>query len=59
MAEKNDCKSISYTYTEPTMFFEFAFKTAKLAHRSNILNTFVTNGYMTEDAVKKAFEILS
>jgi len=52
-AEKSNCRSISYTYTEPTMFFEFAFKTAKLAHRSNILNTFVTNGYMTEDAVKK------
>lgn len=52
-AEKNNCKSISYTYTEPTMFFEFAFKTGKFAHRSNILNTFVTNGYITEEALKK------
>lgn len=53
LAEKKNCRSISYTYTEPTMFFEFAFQTAKLAHRSNIMNTFVTNGYMTEDAIKK------
>lgn len=53
LAEKNDCRSISYTYTEPTIFFEFAFKTAKLAHRSNLKNTFVTNGYMTEEAVNK------
>ncbi|MDI6798847.1 MAG: radical SAM protein, partial [Candidatus Aenigmarchaeota archaeon] len=53
LAEKNNCKSISYTYTEPTIFFEFAYRTAKLAHRSNILNTFVTNGYITEDALKK------
>lgn len=58
MAEKNNCKSISYTYTEPTIFFEFAYKTAKLAHRSNIFNTFVTNGYMTEEAVKKISKYL-
>lgn len=58
LAEKNNCKSISYTYTEPTMFFEFAFKTAKLAHRSNIKNIFVTNGYMTTDAVKKIAKYL-
>jgi pyruvate formate lyase activating enzyme len=58
MAEQKNCKSISYTYTEPTMFFEFAYRTAKLAHRSNILNTFVTNGYMTEEAVKKIAKYL-
>lgn len=53
LAEKNGCKSIAYTYTEPTIFFEFAYKTAKLAKRNNIMNVFVTNGYMTEDAIKK------
>ena len=58
LAEKNGCKSISYTYTEPTIFFEFACKTAKLAHRSNIMNTFVTNGYMTDEAVKKISKFL-
>lgn len=58
LVKKNGCKSISYTYTEPTVFFEFAYKTAKLAHRSNIKNTFVTNGYMTDDAVKKIAKFL-
>lgn len=58
LAEKNNCKVISYTYTEPTIFFEFAYRTAKLAHRSNILNSFVTNGYMTEEAIKKIFKYL-
>lgn len=53
LAEKSGCKSISYTYTEPTIFFEFAYRAAKLAHRGNIKNTFVTNGYMTDDAIKK------
>jgi len=58
MAEENDCKSISYTYTEPTVFYEFAYKTAKLASRSNILNTFVTNGYMSIEAIKKIAKYL-
>ncbi len=53
LAEKNGCKVISYTYTEPTIFYEFAFRVAKLAHRSNILNAFVTNGYITPEALKK------
>ncbi len=53
LAQEKNCRTISYTYTEPTIFFEFAFRTAKMAHRSNIENTFVTNGYLTRDAVKK------
>ncbi len=50
-AIKGSCKSIAYTYTEPTIFFEFAFDTAKLAHAKGIKNVFVTNGYMTSEAV--------
>ena len=50
-AAKGNCKSIAYTYTEPTVFFEFAFDTAKLAHANGIKNVFVTNGYMTSEAV--------
>jgi len=41
-------KSIAYTYTEPTIFFEYAFDTAKLAKEKGLYNVFVTNGY-TED----------
>ena len=52
LAIAQDCKSISYTYTEPTVFFEFALDTAKLAHKKRIKNTFVTNGYMTPEAVR-------
>lgn len=47
-ALKNDCKSISYTYTEPTIFFEYAFDIAKLAKEEGLYNVFVTNGYMTK-----------
>ncbi len=41
------CKSISYTYTEPTIFFEYALDIAKLAKEEGLYNIFVTNGYMT------------
>lgn len=51
-AKAQGCKTISYTYTEPTVFFEFAFDTAKFAHKARIKNSFVTNGYMTPEAVK-------
>ena len=51
-AEKHHCRSISYTYTEPTIFFETAYDTARLAKQKGLYNIFVTNGYMTEKALK-------
>ncbi|MCS7120333.1 MAG: AmmeMemoRadiSam system radical SAM enzyme [Nitrososphaerota archaeon] len=51
-AENYECEGISYTYTEPTIFFEYAYDTAILAHEKGIFNTFVTNGYMTPEAVR-------
>ena len=50
-ATENHCESISYTYTEPTIFFEYAYDTAKLAKKADLKNVFVTNGYMTRDAL--------
>lgn len=46
------CKSISYTYTEPTIFFEYAFEAGKLAKEKGLYNIFVTNGYMTKEALE-------
>ncbi|MFH0748928.1 MAG: AmmeMemoRadiSam system radical SAM enzyme [Candidatus Bathyarchaeota archaeon] len=50
-AKRLHCDGISYTYTEPTTFFEWAFESAKLAHENSLFNTFVTNGYLTPEAV--------
>ncbi len=47
----NDAKSISYTYTEPTVYFEFAYDCAKLAVKRGIKNVFVSNGYMTKEVI--------
>ena len=41
------CASISYTYTEPTIFFEYAHDTARRAQKEGLKNIFVTNGYQT------------
>ncbi len=50
-AKAHRCQSISYTYTEPTIFFEYAHDTAKIAHEQGLGNNFVTNGYMTREAL--------
>jgi len=52
IAKRYNCKSISYTYTEPTVFFEIAYDTAKLATEAGLKNNFVTNGFMTAAALE-------
>ena len=52
-AVKFGCGSISYTYIEPTVFFEFAHECAQLAHERGIKNVFVSNGYTSSEATRK------
>ena len=51
LAQEYACQSISYTYTEPTIYFEYAYDTAQLAKEKGIANVFVTNGYTTPEAL--------
>ncbi|MGD8837794.1 MAG: AmmeMemoRadiSam system radical SAM enzyme, partial [Desulfobacteraceae bacterium] len=51
-AVAQSCSSIAYTYTEPTVYFEFAYETAKIAHTHGLKNVFVTNGYMSAAALE-------
>jgi len=44
---------ISYTYNEPTVFYEFMLDTAKIAKKHGLFNTMVTNGYITPEALKE------
>jgi pyruvate formate lyase activating enzyme len=48
-ALSSGCKSIAYTYTEPTIFFEYTFDVAKLAKEVGFFNIYVTNGFMTPE----------
>lgn len=52
MAQRRGCQTISYTYTEPTIFFEYALEIAQLATAKGLKNIFVTNGYMTSETLK-------
>jgi pyruvate formate lyase activating enzyme len=52
LALEANCRSVAYTYTEPTVFFELAYDTAKLATAAGLKNIFVSNGYMTAEALR-------
>jgi pyruvate formate lyase activating enzyme len=50
-ARRERCATIAYTYTEPTVFFEYAYDCARLATQAGLKNIFVSNGYLTEEAL--------
>ncbi|MBU4118627.1 MAG: AmmeMemoRadiSam system radical SAM enzyme, partial [Proteobacteria bacterium] len=52
-AKRSGCQSISYTYVEPTIFYEFALDTAKLARKAGMKNIFVSNGYTGAEATRE------
>jgi pyruvate formate lyase activating enzyme len=45
------CKSIAYTYTEPTIFMELCNDCGRLAKQKGLANVFVSNGYETKEAI--------
>ncbi|WP_263831825.1 AmmeMemoRadiSam system radical SAM enzyme [Sulfurospirillum oryzae] len=51
LAQEHYCGSIAYTYNEPTVFLEYSYDTAKLAHKVGLKNVYVTNGYETHKAI--------
>lgn len=51
LAKTSGSRSISYTYTEPTVFFELVLETARLARAAGIGNVLVSNGYMSAAAL--------
>ena len=53
-AKNRHVQGIAYTYNEPTIFFEYAYDTAKLSKKQGFYNVFVTNGYTSPKPIKKA-----
>jgi len=51
-AVKNACKTIAYTYSEPTAFYEYMFDTARLAKARGIKNLLISNGYINEKPLR-------
>ena len=50
-AKRDKCKSVAYTYTEPTIFMELCNDCGRLAKENGLANIFVSNGYMTTEAI--------
>ena len=59
LARENGCKTIACTYTEPTIYFEYAYDIARLAAEQNILTVFVTNGYINPAPLQKIAPFLA
>lgn len=57
-AERSGSRSISYTYVEPTIFYEFAYDCAELARERGLGNVFVSNGYMTPEVTRHLAGVL-
>jgi pyruvate formate lyase activating enzyme len=57
-AVRYDCASIAYTYTEPTIFMELCNECGRLGKERGLANVFVSNGFMTTDAIEFAKEWL-
>jgi pyruvate formate lyase activating enzyme len=57
-AVRTGCKSIAYTYTEPTIFMELCNDCARPAKEKGLANVFVSNGYMTREAIDFAADWL-
>ncbi|MBP9012323.1 MAG: AmmeMemoRadiSam system radical SAM enzyme [Smithella sp.] len=52
-AKQSRARTIAYTYTEPTVYFELALDTATIAVENGLQNVFVTNGFMTVETIEK------
>jgi pyruvate formate lyase activating enzyme len=50
-AARSGCKSIAYTYTEPTIFMELCNDCGRLGKERGLTNVFVSNGFMTREAI--------
>jgi pyruvate formate lyase activating enzyme len=57
-ARATGCISISYTFTEPTIFYELAYDTAVLARQQGLKNNFVSNGFINEAPLRELATVL-
>jgi pyruvate formate lyase activating enzyme len=51
LAKDYECRGLAWTYNEPTIWFEYTYDSAKLAKENGLYTVYVTNGYMTEEAL--------
>lgn len=57
-ALRSGCRSVVYTYTEPTVFYEYMLDTAKLARSKGLLNGMHTCGYINPEPLKELLKYM-
>lgn len=58
LALESGAQSISYTYSEPTIFFELMVETAKLAIKSGLKNIMVSNGFQSPECLAELKDLI-
>lgn len=58
LAQKNSCRSIAYTYSEPIIFYEYMYDSAVLAHQDGIKNVMISAGYIKEKPLRKVAKVI-
>jgi pyruvate formate lyase activating enzyme len=57
-AVSNGCKSVAFTYSEPTAFYEYMYDTARLAKAKGIKNLLISNGYINEKPLRDLSKVI-
>ncbi len=58
VTRKANCPSLAYTYTDPIVYYEYTYDTAKLAREAGIRNVLVTAGYINSEPWKRLLEFV-
>ncbi len=58
LAFKHNCKSIAFTYNEPTVFGEYMFDTAQIAKERGLATVMVSNGFITQNAARDIYPLI-
>ena len=53
LTKRYGCKGIAHTYSEPILWMEYAYEVGRLAHREDLYNVYVTNGYISLNALQE------
>jgi pyruvate formate lyase activating enzyme len=58
LARYYKCPSLAYTYTDPIVYYEYTYDTARLAREKGIRNVLVTAGYINPEPWKRLLEVV-
>ena len=58
LAQTEGCQSIAYTYSDPIVFYEYAYDSSELAHAAGMNNVFITAGYINRKPLQQLCRVL-